>query len=396
MKILIHDYGGYPFSVELARELARSGDVVEYAYNFDNTTPKGALAPKEDDPQSFSLRPLSLGRPLRKYDLIRRFVHERAYGRMLAAHIRATAPEVILSGNGSIDTVPPSMKAARAVGAGFYYWFHDIQWIGIRAALGTRLPVIGGLVALRYRRLERQCLRNSDGVINISDLFDDECDAAGVAKDARIVLPNWAPIGEMPAQPRENDWARRHDLIGKTCFLYAGTLGFKHDPSVLFDLAQHFAGRDDIRVVVVSEGPGANYLAQRHAEAPCANLILLPFQPYEDLPDVLASGDVLLAMLDEDGARFCVPSKILTNFCAARPVLASLSGANPAAKMIAGAGAGIAVPPGSPDAFRKAAADLAEDGITRGAMGSAARAYAEREFDVRRIAPRFRKFLSGA
>lgn len=393
MKILIHDYGGYPFSVELARELARTGDVVEYAYNFDNTTPKGALAPKDDDAETFSLRPLTLGRPLRKYDLIRRFVHERAYGRLLADHIRATAPDVVLSGNGSTDTVPPSMAAARDVGARFYYWFHDIQWIGIRAALATRLPVVGGLVARRYRRLERQCLRNSDGVINISDLFADECDAAGVVPDARIVLPNWAPIGEMPSLPRDNDWARRHDLVGKTCFLYAGTLGFKHDPSVLFDLAQHFAGRDDVCVVVVSEGPGANYLAQRKAETPCPNLLLLPFQPYEDLPAVLASGDVLLAMLDEDGARFCVPSKILTNFCAARPVLASLSGANPAAMMIAETGAGIAVPPGSPDAFLKAATGLAEDGITRGAMGAAGRAYAEREFDVRRIAPRFREFL---
>lgn len=396
MRILIHDYGGYPFSVELARELARTGDVVDYAYNFDNTTPKGALDRKSDDAESFSLHPLTLGRPLRKYDLIRRFVHERAYGRVLADHIRATAPDVILSGNGSVDTVPPSMAAARDVGARFVYWFHDIQWIGIRAALAKRLPVGGGLVARRYRRLERECLRDSDGVINISDLFADECDAAGVAPAARTVLPNWAPIGELPVMRRDNDWARRHDLVGKTCFLYAGTLGFKHDPSVLFDLAMHFSGRDEVCVVVVSEGPGAAYLAKRQSETPCPNLRLLPFQSYEDLPAVLASGDVLLAMLDEEGARFCVPSKILTNFCAARPVLASLSGANPAARLIAETGAGIAVPPGNPQAFLKAAADLADDGITRGAMGAAGRAYAERAFDVRRIAPRFRKFLTGA
>lgn len=396
MKILIHDYCGYPFSVELARELARTGDTVEYAYNSDNTTPKGALPPKRDDPDSFSLCPLSLGRPLRKYDLIHRFLYERAYGRLLAAYIRSSVPEIVLSANGSVDTVPTSIAAVRETGGRFYYWFQDIQWIGIQAALAKRLPLAGGVIARRYRWLERKCLRNADGVINISDLFADECDVAGVGAEARIVLPNWAPITEMPMLPRDNDWARRYQLTGKTCFLYAGTLGFKHDPTVLFQLAEHFAGREDVCVVVVSEGPGADALAKRKAVTGCPNLHLLPFQPYEDLPAVLASGDVLLAILDTDGARFCVPSKILTNFCAGRPVLASLSGANPAARMISEAGAGVSTPPESPGAFLQAAADLAEDGARRAAMGAAGRAYAEREFDVERIAARFRAFMADA
>lgn len=61
--------------------------------------------------------------------------------------------------------------------------------------------------------------------------------------------------------------------------------------------------------------------------------MILPFQPFEDLPAVLASADLLLAILTEDAARFCVPSKVWTGFCAARPNLLVVPEFNQAAKI---------------------------------------------------------------
>ena len=40
------------------------------------------------------------------------------------------------------------------------------------------------------------------------------------------------------------------------------------------------------------------------------NLVLLDYQPYESLPDILASADVLVAVLEPDAGRFFVPSKV--------------------------------------------------------------------------------------
>jgi colanic acid biosynthesis glycosyl transferase WcaI len=395
MKILIHDYGGYPFSIQLARRLAAGGDVVDYAFSADNTTPRGPLAPRPDDPGTLTISPLTLGRTLRKYDLVTRFRQERAYGRILARHVAATRPDVVLCGNTSVDAVPPAMAAARAVGARFVYWLHDVQWIGIRAALSTRLPVLGGPIAARYRRIERHCLRTSDAVVTIGDLFDAECDAAGVGATKRATIPNWAPVAEWPLVGRDNAWSRGHGLAGRRCLLYAGTLGFKHNPAILLDLARSFGNRDDVRVVVVSQGPGADYLNERLAETPCPNLVVLPFQPFEELPAVLASGDVLLAILDEEGAKFCVPSKVLSCFCAGRPVLASIAAANPAARTIARTGAGIAVPPDDAEGFIARAHELLDDPEDCRRMGEAGRRYAEREFDIARIAGQFRDVLRG-
>ena len=50
MRILIHDYSGHPFQVQLSRELARRGNAVLHLYNGSNpTTPKGAVSKRDGD-----------------------------------------------------------------------------------------------------------------------------------------------------------------------------------------------------------------------------------------------------------------------------------------------------------------------------------------------------------
>ncbi|HKD95954.1 MAG TPA: glycosyltransferase, partial [Gaiellaceae bacterium] len=174
-------------------------------------------------------------------------------------------------------------------------------------------------------------------------------------------------------------------------FLYSGTLGFKHDPSLLLELARWAAGHDSV-VVVVSEGPGSDWLAREGADEP--GLLLLPYQPYERLPEVLASADVLLALLEPDAGSFSVPSKVLTYLCAARPLLVSVSGDNLAARVVVRSGGGLVVPPKDPEALLAAAAALHADASRRAELGRSARAYAERTFDLERIADRFEQVLA--
>jgi glycosyltransferase involved in cell wall biosynthesis len=40
------------------------------------------------------------------------------------------------------------------------------------------------------------------------------------------------------------------------------------------------------------------------------NVVNLPFQPYKDVPKVLASAAVLIAPLDPSAGSFCVPSTV--------------------------------------------------------------------------------------
>ena len=109
---------------------------------------------------------------------------------------------------------------------------------------------------------------------------------------------------------------------------------------------------------------------------------------------MLASADVLLVVLERDASRYSVPSKVLNYFCAGRPVLALLPRGNAVAKMIETAGAGLVVAPGDADAASAALTNLLSSPATRDQMGTAARRYAERTFDVGRVGERFGSLLS--
>jgi colanic acid biosynthesis glycosyl transferase WcaI len=139
-------------------------------------------------------------------------------------------------------------------------------------------------------------------------------------------------------------------------------------------------------VVVVSEGLGADSLRSQAVEQSLENLHVLDYQPYGQLAEVLATADVLVALLESSAGIFSVPSKVLTYLCAARPLLASMPKENLAARTIERAGAGIVTNPGDAAAFLSSAEVLFNDARTRIDMGQAARSLAETNFRIDVIA----------
>ena len=56
MRIIVHDYVGHPFQVQLSRELARRGHEVLHLYCSSFVTPRGELTRRDDDPPGFNCR----------------------------------------------------------------------------------------------------------------------------------------------------------------------------------------------------------------------------------------------------------------------------------------------------------------------------------------------------
>jgi colanic acid biosynthesis glycosyl transferase WcaI len=396
MRIVVHDYAGHPGQIYMSRELARQGNEVLHLYAGSLETPRGDLAPKADDPPGFTPEGVFLSKPFQKYTYVRRQLQEIEYGKIASARIAKFKPDVVLSGNTPLFPQARMIRDCRRAGVAFVFWVMDVYGLAVYSALRKKIPVLGSAVGRYYMHLEKQLLRASDKIILISEGFAPAVESWGVPMDRVEVVPLWPPLEELPVLPKDNEWSRSQGLDKTTNLIYSGTLGTKHNPETLVVLAQRLKERPDARVIVISQGVGSRYLEKRIGETGLTNLQLLPYQPYEQLPHVLASADVLLALLEPSAGEFSVPGKVLSHLCSARPQVAAVPMVNRAAKVIQESGGGFAIPVGDDAAFVDAVLKLVDDRDLNRTMGEAARRYAETEFDIRRIAARMQGIMQAA
>lgn len=397
MRIAIVDYSGHAFPVQLARALALRGHQVLHLYFREFQSPHGALQSVSTDPAALVIKPVTLGKAFPKYSFLRRRFHEIDIGKAFAARIETFAPDIVIAGNCPLDCVLAIGKSARLNGRKFIFWQQDIYSTAIGRILGRKFGMLGRLIGRYYRQVERRILAMSNATIVISQDFVDSIRTELAMPTTNVhVIENWAPLGDIPMRAKDNAWSRRHGLRDKTVVLYSGTIGLKHDPQQIFDLAVSLKDRSDVKIVVVSEGPFADWLTDSSAEAGLSNILVLPFQPYAEFPDVLGSADLTIAVLEQDAGAFSVPSKVLSYLCAGRPIVLSAPPENLAARIIAGAGAGLTVAAGDRAGFVAAVQTLIVDNAARVTAGRQARLYAETTFDIASITTRFEAIFHDA
>lgn len=389
-RVVVHDYSGHPGQAQLSRALARRGYDVTHQHCPSYATGKGSLQVEPGDPTTLSFEPCAMEGAFAKYSIVTRIRQELSYGRRAARSIAAKDPAVAVISN--VPLLAHSVLARRLSrrGVPMVFWHQDIYSEAIGTAARRRLPVVGGWVARLAERVERTVARRSGAIVAISPTFLDRLAAWGVA-DKAIVVPNWAPIDELPVCDGDvvDAWRSCHGLRGHPVVLYSGTLGLKHDPGILATLADRLReSHPTVRVVVISEGKGRDWLEEwkRGRDDDVDNLRLLDFQAYTDLPAVMGSADVLMAVLEPDASRFSVPSKVLTYLCSGRPIVGVLPSDNSVAEILLTQGAGLVV--GRDDAAAAVARLLDDEGCRR-EMGRAGRRYAEGAFSPDTAADRF-------
>lgn len=393
MRIIVHDYVGHPFQVQLSRELAGRGHEVLHLYCSSFVTPRGELSQRDDDPAGFACRGIALSKTIPKTNFIKRFQLEAEYSRCLVAECEAFRPDAVLSAN------TPSIvqhRLARWCGqhdSRLVSWIQDIYGLAAYRLLKRRLPGVGHIVGQYFIALDKSSARRSDAIVVITADFGDVLAKWGIDSSRVHVIHNWAPLADMPLRPRDNAWSRELRLGAGVRFTYSGTLAMKHNPALLLELARTLDRDATGELVVVSEGAGVAWLADQAAKAGIKSLRCLGFQPFDLLPDVLGGADVLVAILEPDAGVFSVPSKVLSYFCAGRPVLLAVPRENLVARIVVESGAGLVVEPRDIDGFCVAARRLIESPELRTQCGQAARRYADDHFDIRHIGDQFEAIL---
>jgi colanic acid biosynthesis glycosyl transferase WcaI len=347
--LLLSDYARHPFTTELAVALTARGEAVTYTYCAAAVSPKGRIHPDLD------VIAVSEGLRFEKYRPLPRLWSEIRYGAALARIVWRTRPGTHVVCNMPLVSAAIVWLFSLPLRVPLIIWFQDVQ-------SGLAAQSLGPWPRRALSALETFVLRRAARVIAISPELAEEAERRGVASDRIGVLENWAPVEHFPVTDSETKWADDIGLTARPLFVYSGTLARKHDPSLLIDLAASIESLGG-HLLVVTEGEGAEYISSTmlRTDAP-HNITVLPYQPFDRLPEMLAAADVLVVILEPEAGPFSVPSKTLSYLCAGRAVLGSMPATNPATRSLTErALAGLVAEPHDREAFCALAARLASD-----------------------------------
>jgi glycosyltransferase involved in cell wall biosynthesis len=259
----------------------------------------------------------------------------------------------------------------------------------MQAILPKKLPIIGSAIAAYYTNVERRMVAAADAVVIIADEFADELHKLRMQPKRAATIPNWMPLDEMKPGEKINPWSIKNGLDKTTNIIYFGSVGLKQDEDLYVKFSEHFRPMREVRVVVIGGGYVMKGLKQQKVEKGLDNLVLLGWQSYEDVADILATGDVLLAAVNAQASLYSVPCKVLTYLSAGRPIIAAIPPANLVAKILIQNDMGLVVDPSNVDDVIRTADRLMRDAGLRQKFSELGRAYALRTFNIDTICSRF-------
>ncbi|MEH2122925.1 glycosyltransferase family 4 protein [Nostoc sp.] len=232
-----------------------------------------------------------------------------------------------------------------------------------------------------FTLLEKFAYRTATKISVIADGFVDNLRAKGVEADKIVQIPNWVDVNFIRPLPKEdNPFRATHNLNGKFVVLYSGNIALTQGLESVVKAASVLRHIQDIVFVIVGEAKGLQRLQQECLDCGADNVLLLPFQPRKDLPQMLGAADVGLVVQKKNVVSFNMPSKIQVLLASGGALVASVPDNGTAARAIRQSGGGVIVPPEDPQALAMAILDLYQNPEKVKTLGYKSRQYAVEQY----------------
>ncbi|WP_448269073.1 glycosyltransferase family 4 protein [Nostoc sp. DSM 114159] len=232
-----------------------------------------------------------------------------------------------------------------------------------------------------FTLLEKFAYRTATKISVIADGFVENLRSKGVEADKIVQIPNWVDVNFIRPLPKEdNPFRTAHNLNGKFVVLYSGNIALTQGLESVVKAASVLRHIPDIVFVIVGEAKGLQRLQQECLDCGADNVMLLPFQPRKDLPQMLAAADVGLVVQKKNVVSFNMPSKIQVLLASGGALVASVPDNGTAARAIRQSGGGVIVPPEDPQALAMAILDLYQNPEKVKTLGYKSRQYAVEQY----------------
>lgn len=250
---------------------------------------------------------------------------------------------------------------------------YNLQDIFPDSLVNTGMVNKGSIIWKIGRFVENFGYKRTSKFIVISEEFKKNIMEKGVPEKKIVVVPNWADTqGVYPIERKENKLIKKYGLDPERFYItYSGNIGYTQNMDMLLDVAKGLKNElTDVRFILIGDGAAKPDVEKRVKEEHIDNVIMIPFQPYEDIAHVFSLGDVGLIISKPGVGSNSVPSKTWSIMAAERPVLASFDSKSGLCHMIEEIGCGITTEAGDASQLMEAINKLYNiDRIKMGKMG---------------------------
>ena len=209
--------------------------------------------------------------------------------------------------------------------------------------------------------LETGLYHSASGIVVNTRAFTDHIARRGVPRDRIELVYNG--IDPQLFSPREAvpELLREHGLEGKRVVAYIGTLGLAHGLMTIVEAAEHLRNDPQLAFALIGEGADRDRIQREIEERRLDNIHLLGLRPRAEIPDWIASSEVLLVMLrDLPVFETVIPSKLFEFWAQAGPiVLAAPPGE--CRRLVEETRSGLTIAPEDPAALQSAILDVLSD-----------------------------------
>lgn len=240
---------------------------------------------------------------------------------------------------------------------------------------------------------ERFCLKRATYVRILSDSFLPRINSFGIPDSKIILIYDWVDTDFIFPLSRNNSFAQEHELVNKFVILYAGNLGLSQGLDHVLSSAKLLESHEEIKFVFVGGGANRDRLISISEQLDLSNVLFLPFQPRQRLPEILATADVSLVTLKKGLSFRSLPSKIYSILASGRPIIASVDKGSDSWKLVEKSGSGICIPPESPKILAESILKMWSSNVLRTVMGEKGRNYALRYHSPQSAADHFEEVL---
>jgi colanic acid biosynthesis glycosyl transferase WcaI len=243
------------------------------------------------------------------------------------------------------------------------------------------------------RLATRLYLRRADRVVAIGETMRERLREKGADGDRIVVIPNWVDTSDLEPQPRDNAWARQHDLVDRFVVMHSGNIGHAQDLDTLIRAATFLRDLEDLRIVLIGGGARRDELKALARLLETERTVFMGYQPREVLAHSLSAADVHVVGLAQGLSGYVVPSRLYGILAVGRPVIVAAEADSETAKVVQEVGCGVVVPPGRPELLAAAIRQAHGGELDLEAMGVLGREYVASEGDRLVAVDRYRRLL---